>query len=145
MLTKAQIRELPEFIALPKKHQQYVTFVTMWDKTHTAACRLLKLNRKRVAENPLIHECIAAIRQGVRPPTPAPAPEATLPVNQTIQLPAVFSHSLPSIDQAAFFEGVRRLARDRGMWREAEDPQFMSTTLIRTNGDALLPDSEVSR
>lgn len=73
MLTKSQIRELPEYIGLTRKHQQYVLFVTLWEKTHGTACRLLRLNKKRVAENEQIQDCIAAIRLGVRPPAPAVA------------------------------------------------------------------------
>lgn len=149
MLAKNEILTLPEYQALPRKLRQYVINRTIWQMTHAESCRLCRItNRQRVADDSRVQAAIDAVLSEKRPPKliQLAADLAKAPaVSQTIQLPATFSHSLPALEQAAFFEGVRRLARDRGMWREAQDPQFASTTLIRTNGDALLPDSEVTR
>jgi hypothetical protein len=122
MLTKSQIRELPEYIGLSRKHQQYVLFVTLWGKLHGTACRLLKLNKKRIADNEQIQDCIAAIRLGVRPPAPAteqpgtprviPGPERNV------------GHDL----NADMAEVIRRIERLQGIAAGAQDPLFASTT-----------------
>jgi hypothetical protein len=85
-----------------------VLFVTLWEKTHGTACRLLKLNKKRVAENEQIHDCIAAIRQGVRPPIPPPP--AAAPVQDDIHVAADALEKAGTLQNTPFEES--RLSED---------------------------------
>jgi hypothetical protein len=131
MVTKQQLQQIPEFIALPAKLRQYVTFTLIWQKSHGTACRLLKLNKKRTANDPRIQECLEAIGAGaVKPPAP---PEPAAPEPTIIR----GDRDLPTDAklEAANRYGVLHYGAPRH-----PDPAFATTTFELPDGTVLGPE-----